>query len=98
MVGNRLRMVARRGCDYSLRALFFTEAEKFVQRAPLFVSACSLAILQLQIDGIASEVRERFRTVARRYRNGFSNARERGLDFGKRDHSSVDRGGSRHFT
>src|ERR1700720_2759855 len=98
MVSNGLRMVARRGCDYPLRALFFGQAEKLVQRAPLFVSACSLAILQLQINRVASEFRECFRTIAWRYRNGFSNASERGLNFGERDHTSVDRGESNHST
>src|ERR1700675_2501798 len=45
MVGNSLRVIARRGRYHSLRPLFHGEAEKFVQCTPFFIRARSLPVL-----------------------------------------------------
>src|SRR6202051_4044681 len=90
-------MVARRGCNHSLRSLFGGEAEQLVQSAPFFVSASSLTILQLQVNGIAGHFGKCFRARAGRDVDRLSNAAESRLYLREIDHCGADCGGSRHF-
>ena len=89
MVGNPLRMIARRCCDYATGAFILVQREQLVQRAPFFESSGALLVIELEEDGIVGQPRKCFRVGAGGYADVRANSVERGLDVGKLNHRAV---------
>src|SRR3981081_2826075 len=82
-------MIARRSCDHAPRALLCTQRQELVQGPPLFVSTSPLPVLQLQINRVTRQLRERLRTRARCNLDRLANPPQGGLYVGKSHHSDL---------
>src|SRR5579862_5653652 len=86
MVGQSLGVVSRRSRNHSPIALLFRQGQQFIQSAALLESAGSLQVIQLQINGVAGQLRKSRGNRAGREINGLTNPFKSGLDVGKSDH------------
>ena len=64
-----LRMITRGGRNHSALAFRRTQSQQFIQRAALFERACSLQIVQFEMDRISRQLRKCFRARTRRQIN-----------------------------
>ena len=55
VIGNSLRVIARRGGDHSAGAFLRRQREQLVQSAPLFECSSALLVIQLEKDGIVRQ-------------------------------------------
>ena len=53
VIGDRLRMISRRGADHAAVSFFRAEQQDFVERAAFLISAGHLKIFELEIDLLA---------------------------------------------
>ena len=86
MVSKPLGMISGRRRDYAAVALFFSESEQLVQRSAFLESSGSLQIVELEVNGVARELREGLRPLARREIDGFANASQCRFDVGESNH------------
>ena len=78
--GHALRVIAGARGDHAVRALLRRELQQPVQRAALLEGAGTLQILQLEIDGMAGQLGEIVRYLARRIVEDIADALASGRD------------------
>ena len=93
VIGEALRMIARRRRDHALGARRLVELEQRVERAAFLIGGGELQILELEIDRRAGHFRKRAADQRWRSDDGVANALVRGADVVDRDGKGGLRGG-----
>src|SRR4029077_17301506 len=88
MVSDALGVIPRGGRNYAVVSLFASKREQFVQRAALFKSAGALLIVQLQKNGVASQLGKSLGVSARRDADVAADAIEGCANIRKIDHGA----------